>query len=146
MLHTRSRQMSHVTACPGDGGSMIQRRRLSETCWSSGSTSGSISQRPSAKECTVLGTWAKPRIVSATRRQRWHRVKGPLTATIETLCELRWDPHGPVLWTTVDGDQLSLVADGAAADPRHLRREISAAIDQQLWTQAAQQEQGAAGR
>ena len=42
----------------------------------------------------------------------------------------------------VDGDQLSLVADGAVADPRHLRREISAAIDQQLWTQAAQHEQG----
>ena len=42
----------------------------------------------------------------------------------------------------MDGDQLSLVADGAAADPRHLRREISAAIDQQLWTQAAQHEQG----
>ena len=51
-------------------------------------------------------------------------------------------PAGPVLWTMVDGDQFSLVADGAAADPRHLRREISAAIDQQLWTQAAQHEQG----
>ena len=84
---------------------------------------------------------AKPRIVSATRRQRWHRVKGPLSATNATLCELQWDPQGPVLWTTLDGDQLSLVADGAAADPRHLRREISAAIDQQLWAQAAQHEQ-----
>ena len=42
---------------PWRWGSMIRRRRLSETCWSSGSTSGSISQRPIAKECTVLGTW-----------------------------------------------------------------------------------------
>ena len=97
-----------------------------------------------AQRKRVYRSWdlAKPRIVSATRRQRWHRVKGPLTATIATLCELQWDPQGPVLWTTVYGDQLSLVADGAAAYPRHLRREISAAIDQQLWTQAAQHEQG----
>ena len=42
---------------PWRWGSTIRRRRLSETCWSSGSTSSSISQRPSAKECTVLGTW-----------------------------------------------------------------------------------------
>ena len=92
----------------------------------------------------VYRSWdlAKPRIVSPSRRQRWHGVKGPLTATIATLCELQWDPQGPVLWATVDGDQLSLVADGAAADPRHLRREISAAIDQQLWAQVAQHELG----
>ena len=72
-----------------------------------------------AQRKRVYRSWdlAKPRIVSATRRQRWHRVKGPLTATIATLCELQWDPQGPALWTTVDGDQLSLVADGAAADP-----------------------------
>ena len=127
---------------PWRWGSMIRRGRSLETCWSSGSTSGSISQRHNAKECTVSWDLAKPRIVSATRRQRWHGVKGPLTATIATLCELQWDPQGPVLWTTVYGDQLSLVADGAAADCRHLRREISAAIDQQLWTQAAQHEQG----
>ena len=60
VLHARSRQMSHVTARPGDGGSMILRRRSSETCWSSGSTSGCISPRLSAKECTVLGTWRNP--------------------------------------------------------------------------------------
>ena len=66
----------------------------------------------------------------------------PLSATIATLCELQWDPQGPVLWTTLDGAQFSLVADGTAADPRHLRREISAAIDQQLWARAAQHEQG----
>ena len=78
----------------------------------------------------------------ATRRQRWHRAKGPLSATIATLYELQWDPQGPVLWTTLDGAQFSLVADGAVADPRFLRREFSAAIDQQLWTRAAQREQG----
>ena len=92
----------------------------------------------------VCRSWelAKPRIASATRRQRWHRVKGPLSVTVATLCELQWDPQGPVLWTTLDGAQLSLVADGAAADPRYLRREISAAIDRQLWGQAARHEQG----
>ena len=36
----------------------------------------------------------RPRIVLATRRQSWHRVKGPLSATIATLCELQWDPQG----------------------------------------------------
>ena len=71
-----------------------------------------------------------------------HRVKGTLSATIATLCELRWDPPGPVHWNTLDGAQFSLVTEGAAADPRYLRREFSAAIDQQLWAQAAQHEQG----
>ena len=65
-----------------------------------------------------------------------------MSATNATVCELRWDPQGPVLWTTLDGAQLSLVADGAAADPRYVRREFSAAIDQQLWAQASQHEQG----
>ena len=78
----------------------------------------------------------------ATGRQRWHRVKGPLSATIATLCELQWDQQGPALWTTLDGAQFSLVADGAAADPRYLRCEFSAAIDQQLWARAARHEQG----
>ena len=60
-----------------------------------------------AQRKRVYRSWdlAKPRIVSATRRQRWHRVKGPLTATIATLCELQWDPQGPAPWTTVDGDR-----------------------------------------
>ena len=49
-----------------------------------------------AQRKRVSRSWelAKPRIVSATRWQRWHRVKGPLSATIATLCELQWDPQG----------------------------------------------------
>ena len=80
--------------------SMIRRRRLLVTCWSSGSTSGSISQRRNAKECTVLGTWRNLALfrLPATALAP---SQGPLT-----LCELQWDPQGPVLWTTMDGDQL----------------------------------------
>ena len=50
--------------------------------------------------------------------------------------------EGPVLCNTADGSQLQLVAQGAATDPRYLRHEYRAAIDQQLWEQAAQHEQG----
>ena len=39
------------------------------------------------------------------RRQRWRRVKGPLTAALATLCALRWHPKGPVLWA--DGSNSS---------------------------------------
>ena len=116
---------------------MIRRKMSSGTCWSSGSTSGFTSPQLSANECIVLGTWRNPALFQPPGGSA-----GTESATIATLRELQWDPHGPVLWTTLDGDQLSLVADGAAADPRHLRREISAAIDQQLWAQATQHEQG----
>ena len=116
---------------PWRWGSLIGRRRSLETCWSSGSTSGSISQRPNAKGCTVLGTW---------RNLALFRLPGGSAGTESRA--LYGTRNDQCFWTTVDGDQLSLVADGAAADPRHLRREISAAIDQQLWTQAAQHEQG----
>ena len=47
-----------------------------------------------------------------------------------------------MLWNTADGSQLQLVAQGTATDPRYLRHEYRAAIDQQLWEQAAQHEQG----
>ena len=55
-----------------------------------------------AQRKRVCRCWdlARPHIVMATRLQRWHRVKGPVSATIATLCELQWDPQGPVLWTT----------------------------------------------
>ena len=47
-----------------------------------------------------------------------------------------------MLWNTADGSQLQLVAQGAATDPRYLRHQYRAAIDQQLWETAAQHEQG----
>ena len=128
---------------PWRWGSMIRRRRSSETCWSSGSTSGSISPRPSAKECTVLGTWRNPALFRlpggspgtesrVLKQQLLQLCANSNNGTRRDQCSgLRWMVISFLLSLTV-----------LRADPRHLRREISAAIDQQLWAQAPQHEHG----
>ena len=117
-------------------------KRSSGTFSSSGSTFGFISRQRSANGDAVLGTWRGLALLWQRGGSAGIESRAPLSATIATLCELQWDPQGPVLWTTLDGAQFSLVADGAAADPRYLRREFSAAIDQQLWARAARHEPG----
>ena len=76
--------------------SMIRRRRSLETCWSSGSTSGSISQRPNAKECTVLGTcrnlalFRLPGGTAGTQQQLLQRCANSNGTRRDQCSGLRW--------------------------------------------------------
>ena len=113
---------------------MTQRKRSSGTCWTSGSTSGFTSPQHSAKECAVLGTWRNPALFQPPGGSAGTESKAPYQQLLQHCAnshEIRRDQCSGLRWMVISF--LSWLT---------VRREISAAIDQQLWAQAAQHEQG----
>ena len=79
-------------------------------------------------------------IVSDSGKVQWHRVTGPVSATIASLTSQGWTVTTPEVWQDPHGDRWNIGNDGTKAEVEALIQAITA---KQLWQQAAAGWQGA---
>ena len=124
------------------GGSMTQRKRSSGTFSSTGSTCGSIARQRSAKGYAVLGTWRGLALLWQRGGSAGTEPRAPCQLPLRRCTSssgirrdqcsgLRWMVLSFLSWLMV---RWRIPDSCAVSSP--------AAIDQQLWTRAAQHEQG----
>ncbi len=65
---------------------------------------------------------------------RWHKVTGPLSATVATMTSMDWQVKFPKLWVDPTGRSWAIDADGTRREVQRLVEDITAA---KLWQHAA---------
>jgi hypothetical protein len=90
---------------------------------------------PAAKRRIVEAAWNRLRGTLQERATRWSSAKGPLSATLATLLDLRCKPESPGL--LVDDSQTEWVLDDTLALGQ-LQDAIVASVTRNLWARAVE--------